>query len=93
MGHIVIVPFSVISRHVETFISKTKGCRWGLIVIDEAHQVKNPSTAQSKACKRLCTTRADHTLLLTGTPIPNRLMELFNLVNMYISKKNPWNRA
>ena len=52
---------------------------WDLVVIDEAHRAKNPSTASSRLVRDL---RARHLLLLTATPVENRLADLFNLASL-----------
>ncbi len=49
---------------------------WHLVVIDEAQAVKNPAAKQTKAVKRL---KADARIALTGTPIENRLGDLWSI--------------
>jgi len=49
---------------------------WQLLVLDEAHAIKNPSAGQSKAVKSL---RAKSRIALTGTPVENRLSDLWSL--------------
>jgi non-specific serine/threonine protein kinase len=51
-------------------------CEWQLLVLDEAHAIKNPGTRQSKAVKRLS---AKSRIALTGTPVENRLSDLWSL--------------
>ena len=55
------------------------GQDWDLVVVDEAHRVKNPSTASSRLVRDL---RTRHMLLLTATPVENRLSDLFNLASL-----------
>ena len=50
--------------------------RWRLVVLDEAQAVKNPSTRQSRAVRRL---PARARIVLTGTPVENRLNDLWAL--------------
>ncbi len=52
---------------------------WDLVIVDEAHRVKNPSTTSSRLVREL---RTRHMLLLTATPVENRLSDLFNLANL-----------
>ncbi len=46
-------------------------------VLDEAQAIKNPSTATAKASRLL---RAKHRLAMSGTPIENRIEELWSLL-------------
>ncbi len=55
------------------------GQDWDLVVVDEAHRVMNPSTASSRLVRDL---RTRHMLLLTATPVENRLSDLFNLASL-----------
>ena len=52
-----------------------------LLVVDEAHFVKNPSAARSKAVDQWAAW-CDRVLLMTGTALENRLEELTRLVGM-----------
>lgn len=47
---------------------------WAVVTLDEAQNIKNMQTQQSKAVRRL---QGDHHIALTGTPIENRLAELW----------------
>ncbi len=49
---------------------------WNVIVLDEAQAIKNPGTRQTKIVKQL---RADSRIALTGTPVENRLSDLWSL--------------
>jgi non-specific serine/threonine protein kinase len=49
---------------------------WRLVVLDEAQAIKNPSARQTRAVKRL---KADARIALTGTPVENRLSDLWSL--------------
>ncbi len=49
---------------------------WRLVILDEAQAIKNPSTAQSKVAKKL---PAQSRIALTGTPVENRLGDLWSL--------------
>ncbi|MEY2410047.1 MAG: hypothetical protein QOF48_2717 [Verrucomicrobiota bacterium] len=49
-----------------------------IIVLDEAQRIKNWSTKTTQAIKRL---RSRHAFILTGTPIENRIDELYSLMD------------
>jgi len=49
---------------------------WHLVVIDEAQAIKNPGAKQTRALKQ---TRARARLALTGTPVENRLGDLWSI--------------
>ncbi|MER7925109.1 DEAD/DEAH box helicase [Streptomyces sp. NPDC096057] len=51
----------------------------GMLVVDEAHYVKNPDTRRTKSVA-LWTERCDRVLFLTGTPMENRVEEFRTLV-------------
>jgi SNF2 family DNA or RNA helicase len=49
---------------------------WRLAVLDEAQAIKNPAAKQTKTVKQL---RAEIRIVLTGTPIENRLGDLWSI--------------
>ncbi len=49
---------------------------WNAVILDEAQAIKNPGSRQTKAVKRL---RARARVTLTGTPVENRLTDLWSL--------------
>ncbi len=49
---------------------------WRLAILDEAQAIKNPGANQTKCVKRL---RAEARIALTGTPIENRLGDLWSI--------------
>jgi superfamily II DNA or RNA helicase len=56
-----------------------EGLDLGLLVVDEAHYVKNPSTRRTKAVLNWIP-EARRTMFLTGTPMENRVEEFRTLV-------------
>jgi SNF2 family DNA or RNA helicase len=51
---------------------------WSTVVLDEAQMVKNPNTKAARAVRQL---RAGQKLALTGTPVENRLSELWSILD------------
>ncbi|HSL73423.1 MAG TPA: DEAD/DEAH box helicase [Ilumatobacteraceae bacterium] len=51
---------------------------WSTVVLDEAQMVKNPNTKAARAVRQL---RAAQKLALTGTPVENRLSELWSILD------------
>ncbi len=49
---------------------------WSLVILDEAQAIKNAGTRQARAAKEL---RAAGRIALTGTPVENRLSDLWSL--------------
>lgn len=55
-------------------------CRidWGMVIFDEAQNIKNPNALQTRAAKGL---KADFKLLATGTPVENSLGDFWCLMD------------
>lgn len=61
-----------------TEAKRFKKMDWFSIVIDEAQNIKNQDTLQSKAIKSL---KADNFIAMSGTPVENRLSELWSIMD------------
>jgi superfamily II DNA or RNA helicase len=68
----IFTTYNIVTRDIEMLSKVT----WEYVVLDEAQKIKNVETATAKACKRLL---GKHKLALTGTPIENRLSELWSI--------------
>ncbi|OGV37973.1 MAG: hypothetical protein A2X48_07655 [Lentisphaerae bacterium GWF2_49_21] len=69
---IVISSYALVKRDVEIY----SRFNFGYLILDEAQHIKNPSTANAKACKSIS---AEHKLVLTGTPLENSAEELWSI--------------
>jgi len=52
--------------------------KWLAAILDEAQYIKNPDSQTAQAARAL---KADHRLALTGTPIENRLLDLWSILS------------
>ena len=71
---IVVTNYSILRRDLEE-LSKFA---FRAVVLDEAQFIKNPGAQVTKSVKQL---KADHKLALTGTPIENRMLDLWSIVD------------
>jgi SNF2 family DNA or RNA helicase len=71
---LVISTYALAHRDEETLAT----IRWDTLVLDEAQNIKNTATKQTQALRRL---KADHRVALTGTPVENRLSELWSIMD------------
>lgn len=76
-----LLKFNILLTTYETLLSDYEvfeEIHWRLMVVDEAHRLKN---SNSKALKRMRELHCDRRLLLTGTPLQNNITELWVLLN------------
>jgi len=71
---IILTTFSLIYRDKDEIVP----VYWNYIIVDEAQNIKNHNTKQTQAIKQL---RGIHKLALTGTPVENRLTELWSIMD------------
>ncbi len=69
---VVVTSYALLRRDEEML----KETQWRYVILDEAQQIKNPLSATARAAKRL---PADRRLALSGTPIENRLSEIWSI--------------
>ena len=86
---IILTSYGVVRLDLDMFVDQ----RWFLCIIDEAQNIKNPNTEQTKAIKSV---DARSKVALTGTPIENKLMDywsIFDFTNKgYLSTKDDFKR-
>ena len=66
---------------VNICINKLKKIKWELLIIDEAHRIKNENALLSKNVRLL---ESKFRILVTGTPLQNNLHELWALLNFLL---------
>ncbi|HEY5855702.1 MAG TPA: DEAD/DEAH box helicase [Aldersonia sp.] len=52
---------------------------WDLVIFDEAHRLRNPRSASGRLAREI---RTRYLLMLTATPVENRLSDLYQLVSL-----------
>lgn len=87
---VVITSFTLV-RKDEKLLNAVK---WQRLVLDEAQNIKNPQAAQTKAILKIS---AKHRLALTGTPVENRLLDLWSIFNFlnpgYLGKQTQFRKS
>ncbi|HEX6256267.1 MAG TPA: SNF2-related protein [Euzebyales bacterium] len=72
---VVVTSYGTLRRDIDMLASVD----WQVTALDEAQQVKNPETLGARAVRRL---RSVHCVALTGTPVENRLRELWSVLDL-----------
>jgi SNF2 family DNA or RNA helicase len=72
-ANVVISTYALARRDEETL----REVEWAGVVLDEAQKIKNPSAKQTQAIRRV---QAGYRVALTGTPVENRLSELWSIM-------------
>jgi len=70
---VIISTYGLARRDVDDL----SGVAWSDIILDEAQNIKNPQAKQSQAIRSL---PGDNRIALTGTPVENRLLELWSIM-------------
>jgi len=70
---VVLTTYGLVGRDLDLMQRR----RWRRVVLDEAQHIKNPPTKQATAIRTL---ECDQRIALTGTPVENRLGELWSIL-------------
>ena len=76
-GGVVLTTYDILFRSTEDLIEH----EWAVAVFDEAQRIKNPRTKAARAARKV---PAKFRLALTGTPLENRLLELWSVVDLIV---------
>jgi SNF2 family DNA or RNA helicase len=75
---VVIASYDTVARDSALFDM----VRWKLVVLDEAQAIKNPDTRRARRVKQL---KREVSIAVTGTPVENRLRDLWSILDFAIS--------
>lgn len=70
---VIVTTYALVVRDLETL----NRVHWRRVALDEAQHIKNPPTKQTASIRSL---RTGHRVALTGTPVENRLSELWSIL-------------
>lgn len=79
---ILIVNYEQVKGHLDDL----NDLNFDIVIFDEAHYIKNPRSKRTKACHRL---RARRFFPMTGTPMLNRVDELWSLLHVAAPRDFP----
>ena len=74
-GDVIVASYALAQIDAEAFA----GRRWATLVLDEAQALKNAATKRARSAAEL---DADFRLALSGTPVENRLADLWSVMNL-----------
>lgn len=74
-GDVIVVSYALLLRDAEAFAARP----WATLVLDEAQALKNAATQRVQAVAGL---EAGFRLALSGTPVENRLSDLWSIMNL-----------
>lgn len=74
-AHVVVTSYALFRIEAEAY----RGIRWSGLILDEAQQIKNPASQGYRAARAL---DVPFTLVITGTPLENNLLEFWALVSL-----------
>lgn len=74
-----VVLASIATARREPMRSVLTAQQWDVVIVDEAHRLRNPRSASGKLAR---TVTSRYLLLLTATPVENRLQDFYELVSL-----------
>jgi hypothetical protein len=71
-AQLLVANYTQLRLYADAFAAES----WDAVILDEGQNIKNPASATAQAARAL---RTAHRLVLTGTPVENRLLDLWSL--------------
>lgn len=82
--NIIIINFDILKKFLGEFMKY----KWDCMIVDESHLIKSSSAMRTKVVKMIAR-QIPSVIMLTGTPLLSRPIEMFNMLNIIDCKK--WN--
>ena len=76
-GGVVLTTYDILFRSTDELMEH----EWAVTAFDEAQRIKNPRTKAARAARKI---PSRFRLALTGTPLENRLLELWSVVDLIV---------
>ncbi len=76
-----VISYPLMSRVENGLLTRLKNTGFDHMIIDEVHNAKNPDALRTRAVKTLAD-QAEYVSLLSGTPIPNTMSDLYVLMSL-----------
>jgi SNF2 family DNA or RNA helicase len=76
-GQVVLTTYDLLLRTTDQLCTRN----WEVAAFDEAQRIKNPRTKAARAARKV---EAHFSVALTGTPLENRLLELWSVVDLIL---------
>lgn len=74
INDITLITYGTVRRDIE----KINKYKWDLLVIDEAQNIKNLASQQTKLVKSI---KSKYRIAMSGTPVENRLLEYYSIID------------
>ena len=82
VGEVTIINYDILAKlKSPTAKEPWQGTEYDLLILDEGHRIKNPKSKRAKEVKRIAKV-CNRILVLTGTPIDNRPIELWPILQL-----------
>jgi len=74
---VVLTTYDIVIRSIDDLVDRS----WEVAVFDEAQRIKNPRTKAARAARKI---ESNFTVALSGTPLENRLLELWSVIDLIL---------
>lgn len=84
-----IVHYPLVSKFDGGLVDKIQNVGFRHVILDEAHNAKNPEAIRTRVVKGVAD-QSDYLSLLSGTPIPNTIADLYTIMSLLDPDRYPF---